>query len=366
MSTYPRRQQGFTMIELLVVITIIAVIAVLLVPLLQYAQVRAMAHQCASRATAIGKCVFTYAARWNLWTCPDASFYVKEIGNYRLSTEPGYDAAVAKTVTDYRCPVDKNAIDESLNGHGYPTSYAITNTYVGNHIGRIRTASSDTLLLLEVGKADKGKRHPKDRAGAIEKHYVFGDGRVELGWNRGPLSGLYGRWWNDTTTNLWTSVRSDTPTTNPDYENVWSGGLTESNFGFLPRTGKTGNWGRDRGNPVDGILMRLDGYLQFPIQGQWHILSFFDDRVLFWIDVNRNGQMDGAEAVENNQVGTVRFLMTVNGMSPTLTYKCAVMYHESTGNNYFNFYWSQNPTAVTDPPNAPREVIPGTALFFIP
>lgn len=374
MRIHSRRRSGFTLIELMIVVAILAMVAVLLLPLIQKAQVGALANECRGKAIAIGKCVFTYTAGWNGWTCPDGSFYVKELGHYPLSYESGYDAAVARTARDYLCPVDENTIDDTLNGHGYPTSYTITNTYVGVHLGRIRTSSSDTLLLIEIGKTDRGRRHPKDRADDLQKHYVFGDGRGVLGWDRGPLPGLACRWWADRTTGAWALVKQDNYLATPDHEDVWTAGLQESNFGFLPRlspdpvtgTIKETTWGRERGQAVEGMLVRMDGYIQFPTQGDRHIISFCDDRAYVWIDLNRNEEVDGNETGETTANGQFQFLMTARQVNPSLFYQCTIMYHESTGNNYLNLFWSTDPLATTDPQNAPRELIPGSALSHIP
>jgi len=383
MRIHSRRRSGFTLIELMIVVAILAMVAVLLLPLIQKAQVGALANECRGKAIAIGKCVFTYAAGWTGWTCPDGSFYVKELGHYKFSSEEGYYGEKAGTwasdtasrsyqhalqVRDFRCPVDENDVEKARNAHGYPTSYTITNSYVGVHLGRIRTSSSDTLLLIETGKADRGRRHPKDRADDLQKHYVFGDGRGVLGWDRGTLPGLACRWWADRTTGAWAVVKQDNYLVDPDHEDVWTAGLQESNFGFLPRLLAPGEatWGRERGQAVEGVLVRMDGYIQFPTQGDRHIISFCDDRAYVWIDLNRNEEVDGNETGETTANGQFQFLMTARQVNPSLFYQCTIMYHESTGNNYLNLFWSTDPLATTDPQNAPRELIPGSALSHIP
>jgi len=170
-------------------------------------------------------------------------------------------------------------------------------------------------------------------------------------------------------------VQQDNHLVPPDHEDVWGGaGLQESNFGFLPRlpddpvTGipKEVTWGRERGSAVEGILGRMDGYMQFPTPGNRHILSFSDDRVYIWVDWNRNEKVDGGETGQTSSAGQFQYLMTVRQPNPSLFYKCTIMYHESTGNNFINMYWSRDPSAVSDPQNAPKELIPDTALRHIP
>jgi len=347
----------------MVVMAIIAVLAALLVPLIQHVQAKAMASKCKSKARAIGNCVFTYSARWSGYTSADASFYVKELYELPRSTDPGYDSGTAAAVQEFKCPLDAVPC---LNGHGYPSSYALTRAYVGYSLAYVKTMPAETVLLVEIGKTDRGKRHPGDGRDDLQKHYLFADGRIELGWNRPPLLGLRGRWWNEISAGNWGKVRSDTYEAPPDYELEWVGSLRETRFIFLPQTGKPGNWGVGRGNAVDGILLRMDGHLKFPRPGNWHILALFDQRVLVWIDANRDGEMAGNEVGQSTQVGAYVNLLTVPSVDPNLLYECVFMYHESTRANYMNFYWSQDDNVLTDPEHAPKELIPGTALRHIP
>ena len=76
MNVTERNPRGFSLIELLVVISIIIILAALLVPLLQWAQVQALTQSCASKARAIATAVQAYSASWKGITNPDASAYV--------------------------------------------------------------------------------------------------------------------------------------------------------------------------------------------------------------------------------------------------------------------------------------------------
>lgn len=350
----PGKRSGFTLIEMLVVISIIITLAAILVPLLFYGQSKAQAARCGSYARAIGVAVTSYAPNWKGWTNPDGSYYVKEFG-YKLSNDPGYVAAEAQKVRQFKCPLDTKPF---TNGHGYPCSYSVSSAYVGTNLMTNLTDSAISILVMEVGK-----RHQADGKG-MEKHYVFGDTHVELGWKRGFIPGLYGRWWNESSGN-WGAVQAETYNKLPDYETVWTKDLTESSFGFLPQTGKPGNWGKQSGTGVDNILVRFDGYIEFPAGGDWHVVSSSDEWVYIWIDGNGDASASGAETAQYLGPGTV-FLKSFMGVNMLQKYKFVFMYLEGGSSNYFNLYWSQDVAVVSNPNSGNKTLIPSSALSHIP
>ena len=356
MERATKRRKAFTLIEMMVVVTIIAILAGMIVPMIQRAQAKAMANKCRAICKAIANSVYSYATRWEFNTSPDPGFYAKDFG-YRLSYEDGYDEDVAATVEAFKCPVDQNPLTST---HGYPTSYSLTSAFIDSNIGSIRGDTSDALMIVETGK-----RHPGSGKGTKERHYTFGDGHVELGWNRGPLSGLVGTWYNEGSGN-WGSIRDGSYATAADYESVWSRDLEELRFTFLPNTGKSGNWGTGQGTAIDNIVMRLEGLIRFPQSGNWYFITYCDDAGLVGVDLDRDGGLSGGEIVETAGAGQWRISLTAPSMNRDLYYRCLFMFREGSGNNYFRFYWTQDVTALTDPQNAPKVLVPGDALFHIP
>ena len=354
MERATKRRKAFTLIEMMVVVTIIAILAGMIVPMIQRAQAKAMANKCRAICKAIANSVYSYATRWDFNTSPDPGFYVKDFG-YKLSSDHGYEAEVAATVEQFRCPVDDAPLTST---HGYPTSYSLTSAFIDNNIGSIRGDTSDALMIVETGK-----RHPGSGKGTKERHYTFGDGHVELGWNRGPLSGLVGHWWNEGSAN-WATIRDGSYGGTPDFEGLWSRDLEELRFTFLPNTGKSGNWGTGQGNAIDNIVMRLEGLIRFPESRTYYFVTHCDDAVLMGIDLNRDNELSGAEIVE--VASGWRFAYLAANVDQKIYYKCIFMFREGSGSNYFRFFWGTDPSAQTDPTNCPKVLVPGAALFHIP
>jgi len=354
MERATKRRKAFTLIEMMVVVTIIAILAVLIVPMINKAQQNAMTTKCKGLCKAIAKSVYSYATGWEFNTSPDPGFFVKDFG-YKLSYENGYDADFAAAADHFKCPVDDSPI---MSTHGYPTSYSLTSAFIDSNIGSIRGDTTSALLLVETGK-----RHPAAGKGAKDRHYTFGDGHVELGWNRGPLSGLVGNWWNEGSSN-WGTIRDDTYSTPSDFEGVWSRDLEELSFAFLPNTGKSGNWGTAQGSGVDNIVMRLEGLIRFPESGTWYFVTYCDDACLVGVDLNKDKSLSGGEIVET--AGGFRISLVATNVDRQVFYKCMFMFREGSGANYFRFFWTQDASALSDPTNVPKKLVPGAALFHIP
>jgi len=196
-------REGFTLIELMVVVTIIAILAALIVPALQRAQAKAMGMNCMSRAKSIGSAIRTYASNYDGWTCSIKGSYVREFG-YKLNHEAGYflgDAAnnwmgkstptqseaYAGQVRDFRCPIHA---DPTSGPHGIPSSYQITSLWNGGNI-MAQTGSASAILALR----EAGKRHPS-HGETFDQHYVFADLHATLGYSGPALQGLKLKAWN--------------------------------------------------------------------------------------------------------------------------------------------------------------------------
>ncbi|MDA0838614.1 MAG: type II secretion system protein [Planctomycetota bacterium] len=367
MKSPQSRNRGFTLIELLVVVTIIAVLAGLLLPMLQRVQNEALKRKCMNiMAKTIHSAVMTYAATWAGTTSSDPSYYVKEHG-YKLRSEfvdangnpdpTGPNAAFASQVKDFICPQDQGP---KLNNNGYPASYDVQGAYLGVHLGALRADASDLVMVIENAKrhVDKGTNEE------FKKYYCFGDGHVELGWGRSPLSGVTSKWYNTQSGADWTAVINDQdPSVPVGYETIWARSLSETNFTFLPPT--PNGWGAS-GNAVDQITAVFTGLIQFPGGGDWHVLEFCDDWAYFAVDLNQDDVFSGGEAGQNVVCCQQNYLASYVGVNPTTPYKFKAMYREGFGGNYMHFYWTQNTAAPTTPAAVDRILIGGESLFHIP
>ena len=198
------RRRGFTLIELMVVVTIIAILAALIVPALQRAQAAAMSRQCMSRIRSIAATIRAYASNWDNWTNGDRDHFVKDFG-YLLSSEDGYVAAdtaynwISNTtsetyqrqqrVGDFRCPVDEGP---PPNRHGIPCSYKVSSSFAGQNLANLQGESNKILAVSE-----QGKRHPIPGGGdGLERHFVMSDLSTTLGYRGNLLSGIYVRIWH--------------------------------------------------------------------------------------------------------------------------------------------------------------------------
>jgi prepilin-type N-terminal cleavage/methylation domain-containing protein len=360
-----RPRSGFTLIELIVVVTIIAILAALIVPALQRAQAAAMTRRCMGLAKAIASTARTYANSWNGYTNPDPDYFIKEY-KYKLASEEGYFAgdkagqwydptgakisqsqAYAARIRDFCCPVDNTP---PVNAHGIPSSYRIMSTFAGMNVMNTLVPTSQILVLREIGK-----RHPIPGQGSVlEGHLVFADMHAV---QKSPpyISGLRVRAWN--TTDIGRAI-TDTIPTRPNYDDIWTASMEDQNWTWLPNIGAS-NWGQPGDAAADTITIRWDGFLVPPRSGDYDIYFRQDDNVWIWLDLNQNTQVDAGETFTIGCCwGSLTRIGTFQRLIGGEYYQCAFAYHEGTGGNQFEFGWSTAGLAL--------QTIPGAALYHKP
>jgi len=291
--------KGFTLIELMVVVTIIAILAALIVPALQRAQAKSMTMKCISIGRSIVGTIRAYSSNWNGFTHRDPAHYIKDFG-YVLSDETGYDGdapctwandstkasyATAQKIRDFVCPVDETPTDTD---HAVPTSFQVTGFFAGKNIMNMTMEANRTLALSELGD----KRHPKGRE-RMERNYVFADMSATLGYEGPVFQGMRLRAWNQgSSSGVLGVAESDLP--DPDFETIHAGRLywgdrwveTTLHGKLDKKLGNTNNdWNWNNGNySTRGwhtthtwrffrVCVRLDGFLKFPAPGQWEFQS---------------------------------------------------------------------------------------------
>lgn len=396
--------KGFTLIELMVVVTIIAVLAALIVPALQKAQAKSMSMKCLSIARAIGSSIRTYASNNNGWTNTDTSFYVKDFG-YRLSHETGYepgDAAGAwaddsttpsyqraQTFSDFICPV---AEDADTNIHAIRSSYTVTTAFGGKNIMNMTGEANRTLMVKETGE----KRHP---AGGelLERTYVYADLSATIGYNGPMLPGLIMRAYNQANSS---GLQGTAESTLPDapfqtehsgdfsYNNNWARMLAGNDITNWDNPGITnwnwqGNWLRYLGT----VCLRFDGLIRFPAPGIWEFYArshyghtqrgigigspgdTSDPTSFTWS--NRTG--DGWHSdwgSGNTPFRQCRISVPDTGQYYPFQYIMAGRNSWSGCAGWFDAYWRYSSDGGTtwDPTygGATGQVVPGSALFIVP
>jgi len=288
--------RGFTLIELMVVVTIIAILAALIVPALQRAQSKSMAMKCLATARSIASTIRAYASNWNGWTNSDPDHFVGEFG-YKLSSDDGYFGEPggtwttqttsqsylhAQTIGDFRCPVDETA---RLTSHIVPSSYGVTSFFAGRNIMNETMEANRMLAVRELGT----KRHPKG-SDSLERSYVFADMSSTLGYEGPVFPGATMRFFNlSSDASIYGKSEGDLPPA--DYDTIHSGTLnlgtywTEMLQGRLDATkGFPNDWNNTniRHNHhwswnvygMNNVVARMDGFLQFPAPGDWYIRSY--------------------------------------------------------------------------------------------
>jgi prepilin-type N-terminal cleavage/methylation domain-containing protein/prepilin-type processing-associated H-X9-DG protein len=120
-KSYPAVAAGFTLVELLVVITIIAILAGLLLPVFNSVQARSKQIKCASNMKQIGAALLSYAGDHQLDLPGNmAQTWDKQIAPYFGYTNTNYNVP-ANILT---CPVDPRP--KTLTDGRYPRSYTVS------------------------------------------------------------------------------------------------------------------------------------------------------------------------------------------------------------------------------------------------
>lgn len=354
--------RAFSLVEILVVVFIIMVLTAIIVPGIGYVQRAAVARKCLNTARQMAGVIQTYSSGNKGWTPFDSEYCVKLLG-YKLNSEDGYfpgdgpgwaDSATrsrdhARTLRDLWCPVDR---DPPPTRHGVRSSYQVT--VMGQNLLGLDDPSH-VLLVRELGQ-----RHPG--ADGLAGHLVFADLHPQLDSDVEFVVGLDARWWQDNGTR-WPRVQNNTCTDEPDFTSVWSKPLSEGRFDFLPQFGA---WLSSVQDGPNNILLRMDGYIQFPKPGRWFVISYTNDEIFFWIDLNGNELMDGPEHASVTFGSNFRRVLDLPGIEASTRYRCAVGYREAGGKQRLNVYWSQDPTVTSNVGRATKELIPASALSFSP
>ena len=370
---------GFTLVEMMVVVVVILILAGLLLPAVNYAQARAQTRKCMNTARQIAAAVQTYAASNGGWTPPyDADHYVGLMG-LRLDTDCGYLAAepwyrprvqvgwaadttsqsygYAQTIRTLACPSD---VSPSPTRHAVRSSYQMA--LVSENLMGLEKPSR-TLLVRELVS-----RHADGDLRLA--NYVFADLHAQFGVKEDEyVQGLYARWWNTTGTTSWSRVRSDTMTTDPDYTSIWVHPLSEARFDYLPLIGL---WRDIPSEPLDSpltpdnLMMRMDGYIEFPRPGRWLFISYSYNDAYAWVDVNENGTVDTGESGTGQASGTYRRFMDLPNLEAGKKYPFVFAFRENTGTQRLYLYWTQDTVAATNMGRCRKSVVPVSALYFRP
>lgn len=116
-----KRQTGFTLMELLVVVAIAAILAAVLFPVFLSAREKARASACLSNFHQIGLAIHQYASDWDDATPPNGSSFGGLIADC---------APYAKNTAIFACPDDFDRVKE-----GRPGTYRMPDLYQGKPLG---------------------------------------------------------------------------------------------------------------------------------------------------------------------------------------------------------------------------------------
>lgn len=156
----PAHCKGFTMIELLVVISIIAILASILLPALSKARNKAREIQCVNNLKQIGLAQFSYSNEWNFFTPMNLGVTQTEWnrilmrGKYIQDNFPQGPVFVDPGKNVFICPSSATT-EECYNwGAGNPArwfslNYMINNNYTTQHlpVTRIKSPSAKVLII---------------------------------------------------------------------------------------------------------------------------------------------------------------------------------------------------------------------------
>ena len=355
-----KSRRGFTLIELMVVVTIIAILAALIVPALQKAQAKSMSMRCLATGRSIAATLRAYASNWNGWTNSDTDYYVKEFG-YNLTSDQGYfgepagswstDTASqsyqhALRIRDFRCPVDEAPPN---TGHIIPSSFGVTTFFAGRNIMNMTDEANRTLAVRELGS----KRHPAGGNDEMERNYIFADLSATLGYNGPVFPGWILRAWNKGSVNGIQGVaESALPT--PDFETIGASSLwldyrwAETLYGkvdkkgipndwhhatYTPGTYPVWGWGTNHIYPFPNVTARVDGFIKFPRAGYWEFRAsgaYALNACTFGI--SQDGGSPTALA------DTTNFTTNTKGYTRYWWNDAYTQINVSDANNYYKFY----------------------------
>jgi len=257
------------------------------VPFLQHWRAKSQTVTCISRAKAVAAAIRNYAMNWDGWTHRGPDGYVKMAGQ-KLKGEEGYNPKVAAEAEDFRCPADRSP---RRNLHGYFSSYRVLDEIFGP--GVMPLGDPPYLLLYE-----KGRRHPRE--GRLEAVYVFTDGSAQLGYDK-VLPGLGVKAWKADTV-AWEAAKGDGPSPRPDYDDDWWDALDQWCYDYSWQEFRPSRpaGARDAVHPARArtprpVLVRFDGLLLFPTDGDWKLRIKGESRAYLWLDIDQDGEPNGAE-----------------------------------------------------------------------
>lgn len=398
--------RGFTLIELMVVVTIIAILAALIVPALQRAQSKSMAMRCLSTARSIASTIRSYASNWDGWTSPDPEHFVKDFG-YQLSSDEGYFGEPAGTWTsqttsqsyqhagkikDFSCPVDEGPPRTS---HIIPSSYAVTSFFAGTNIMNATMEANRMLAVREQGS----KRHPTG-SDSLERSYVFADLSSTLGYDGPVFPGATLRFFDRSSdAGIYGTAEGDLPQV--DYETIHADRLyLDYRWAYMLQgrldgaKGYPNDWNnanvRDDGHweaciyGIDNAVARMDGFLQFPRNGNWYIQTYGyygAARVSFGVSSTAGSPSDVADTTSftwSNKLqhqwndGAFRGPIQVDDCRQYYKFQFVYRGYPSAPMRQGRWYvlWAcQDPaTSVWDPAHggATGEIIPGNTISRLP
>lgn len=163
-----RRRNGFTLVELLVVVGILAVLAGLLLPVLARARAEGRAAACKSNLGQLGKAMQLYAGEHQ-------SMYPRlAVKPSAAPTEARLCDALAPYAQDarvFRCPADHLALYET-EGSSYEWNFVLNGRTQDSVVEDLMGASKTPMLY------DYESFHPAAPGGYGGKNVVFCDGSV--------------------------------------------------------------------------------------------------------------------------------------------------------------------------------------------
>ena len=364
MSVRIPRKRGFTLIELMVVITIIAILAATIVVALQMAQAKAVSRACMARARAVASATILYSSRWDGWFHGDAHYYIKEFG-YKLAIEEGYfkeppgswagdelsqSYQYAQTIKDFVCPIQVKPL---TTFHAARSSYRVL--VAGQNIMGTRSTSNRTIVVKETDRV-----HPSAAGeGSLERHYVFADLHAEVGPLDLITSGYHIQIWASpentpqAAIEIWNQIqgKENTYRVEPNWDTVWITDfyMDTTHFHNIMTNATPGQ--------LNSFAARFDGYIEFPSIGVWELDINHDDGAWFWLDANGNGEVESSETYSHNHwSGNTYVPLQVYNITEATRYQYAIALENFPTNIRMQIRWSTGDKA--------KKIITSNHLFW--